>query len=657
MKLHRKKIMIIAAAAAMAACPLNAMAAGDSLSDQLNRTNSFYSGMRGITAAASPNTNSSNTNNSNTNYSNTSNSSTGAVSGPGSTTTSGTGNTSSSSRNGVIIENKNSTSANDQSSSTTAGTLPSKKVVALSEQYYEDYGMYEEGIDGEFYFYSNIGNGQITDQSVYVDFPANLTYTAELDGQTFTYYSKQPLTTKGTYVFRITAICKTGESLSQQTEYQTTFRFRIQDKPAQKKTEETKSAAENSDSSYVWNSTNSSSTVPLIDKAADVAEALAGKSLPIDYIRKSIKEGSITLEQMANMLGVTSSALQEYLDLTATQEESTSASESQSASEDSDSALFGEDSGETSEEASNEASNETSADPMAARQPENLEEAAKIAEAAAGRGTGSGLVESIDSLTGEYLETLLTGTSFGVSVQNGATVNGSVSFRFPTDNTLAVQVTRNGEPYEYTVGSDFTESGWYCMDLQDTVAGYDETYKNKETPKFYFQIINDPVNNLQLLFVPQGEAVKSFTRNGEEQSDHGSWVSLPFNGTYELTYTTASGKDETVTIEKDSRPPKLQLTVKHSSAIVTTDNAEDQIIVFKDGEQTLGPVEGVITGAGTYQVFAVDTAGNRTPVHTFKLGHAVTAASVIAVLLLMILGSGGIGYVIWIKRNTSMREK
>ncbi len=643
MKLHRKKMIILAAAAAMAAQPLTVLAAGSSLADQLNGTNSFYSNMRGIVSSVSQNANSA--------YTGTA-SDKDSITGPGASagTVSGNGTTG---KNGVIIENntsQNSASSGTDSSSGTTGSLPSKKIVSLSEQYYDDYDMYEEGIDGQFYFYSNVGNGQITDQSVYIDFPANLTYTAELDGQTITYVSKQPMVQKGTYVFRIKAIYQSGESLSQQTEYQTTFRFRIQDKSAQKKAEETKSAAENSDSGYVWNNSDSGSSVPLIDKAEDVAQALASKSLPLDYIRKSIKDGNITLDQMADMLGVTSNALQEYLDLTAPEEEENAAAgESQSSDETAE--------GENGDETDDETAKEASSDQTEAKQPQNMEEAEKIAEAAAGRGTGSGLVESVNSLTGEYLETLFTGTSFGVSVQNGATVNDSVSFRFPTDNTLAVQVTRNGQPYEYTVGNDFTESGWYCMDLRDTVSGYDEIYSNKEKPKFYFQIIKEPVRNLQLLFVPEGEAVKSFIWNGEEQTDHGSWVSFTFNGTYELTYTTAAGKDETVTIVKDNRPPRLQITVKHSKAYVTTDNAEDQIIVYKDGEQTQGPIDGVISGAGTYQIFAIDAAGNRSPVQTFKLGREITAASVIAVLLLMILGSGGVGYVIWIKRNTSIKER
>lgn len=640
MKLQRKKLIILAAAAAMSAYPVTALA-DDSLADQLNRMNSLYSSMRGVTTSASPNTNSSSTN------STTTNSTTGPSSSISYSTTTNNSSTTNNSnsvvrQNGITIENN--TAANSTSASTTSGTttssLPSKKIIALSEQYYEDYAMYEEGIDGRFYFYSNIGNGQITDQSVYIDFPANLTYTVELNGQPITYISKQPMTTQGTYVFRITAVYKEGQSLSQQTEYQTTFRFRIQDKPVQKKTQETQaettSAAENSDSSYVWNSSDSSATIPLVDKAEDVGAALESKSLPVSYIRKSISEGSITLDQMAGMLGVTSDALQEYLVMTA--EEETSTEETQAGD---------------SDETGTDTTGEDASDTVTAKEPESLEEAEKIAEAAAGRKTGSGLRESIDPLTGEYLETLFTGTKFGVSVQNGATVNGSVSFRFPSENTLSISVTRNGDPYEYTIGEDFTESGWYCMDLSDTLAGYEEIYDGKEKPRFYFQIVNDPVSIMELLFVPQGEAVKKFTWNGQEQTDHETWVSLPYSGTYELTYTTASGKDTTVTIVKDNRPPKLNLDVKHSRATISTDSASDEIYVYRDGEliQTEG---GSVSGAGTYQVYVIDAAGNSS-IQSFKLGRPITPASIVAVLLLLVLGSGGAGYVVWIKRNTSMR--
>lgn len=629
MKLHRKKRIIILTAAAVMACSATVMAADNSLADQLKKTNSFYTSLNSTGTSASTKATSETTRvirkTDETNV------------GPGaeSESTAASNNSgSTSSKNGVIIDKNRSDVTAGAADNSSNGTLPSKKTVALSEQYYDDYEIYEEGIDGEFYFYTNVPNGGITDQSVYIDFPANVTYTAELNGQTITYYSQQPMTAKGTYVFRITAIYSAGGALSQQTEYHATFRFRIQDKVVKKETETAggKSAAENSGSSYTWGS--STSSIPLIDNAADVAQALSSKSLSADYIRKSISEGNIELDQMADMLGVTPEALEEYLNLTAPQVEETSAEK------------------ETAESAPAE---ETAADTTeSSDQSVDLEAAMKVAETAAGRGTGSGIVESQDPLTGQYLETLFTGTSFGASVQNGATVNGSVSFRFPTENTLAVQVTKNGESYDYKVGNDFTESGWYCMDIRDTVSGYAEVYEGKETPKFYFQIINDPVKDLTIVTVPQGEVVKSFTWNGREQGDHTSWVTFPYDGTYVLTYTTAAGEDTTVTIEKDSRPPKLQVSARNGRASIETDHETDQILVYRNGERVTTPADGQITGAGQYEIYATDLAGN-TSMTTVKLGNGIGPATVIAVLLILILIGGGVGFVIHIKRNTSMR--
>lgn len=627
MKLHKKKrIVILIAAAAVAASSVTAMAADNSLADQLKKTNSFYTSLNGSGSSTSTKATSETTRvirkSDETNV------------GPGAeseSTAASNKSGSTSSKNGVIIDKNRSDvetgSATDNSSN---GTLPSNKTVALSEQYYDEYEIYEEGIDGQFYFYTNVPNGGITDQSVYIDFPANVTYSAELNGQPITYYSQQPMTAKGTYVFRITAIYSAGDALSQQIEYHATFRFRIQDKAVKKETTVTggTSAAENSGSSYTWGS--STSSIPLIDNAADVAQALSSKSLSADYVRKSISEGNIGLDQMADMLGVTPEALQEYLNLTAPQTEETAAEE--------------------------EATESTAAEETAEKTDTavDLEAAKKVAETAFGRGTGSGIVESQDSLTGQYLETLFTGTSFGVSVQNGATVNGSVSFRFPTENTLAVQVTKNGKSYDYTVGDDFTESGWYCMNIRDTVSGYAEAYAGKETPKFYFQIINDPVKDLSILTVPQGEVVTSFTWNGREQGDHTSWVTFPYDGTYVLTYTTAAGEDTTVTIQKDTRPPKLQVSAGNGRASIATDHETDQILVYRNGENVDTPVDGQIKGAGQYEIYATDLAGN-TVMTTVKLGNGIGPATVIAVLLILILIGGGIGFVIHIKRNTSMR--
>lgn len=619
MKLCSKSAISLLAAAVMAVSPVAAITseAASSLGQQYNNISNLYGSLLGGTSTVSTGTNNSS-----------------SSSGPAS---SGTG-TVTGSQNGVIVENRSSQNSSSNSTSTGSTDLPTKQTVTLSENYYEDYDIYEEGINGLFYFYSNISNGGVTNKSVYIDFPANISYTAELDGQPIAYVSKQVLSTKGTYVFRIKAIYTPDTALSQQCEYQTTFRFRIQDKVV-KETQAASSTADNG-SVYTWDSgsnSSSSSTTSLINNALDIADALSSRSLSVDYITKSISSGAVTIDQMADMLGATPEALRSFLDLTKDETETDSESET----------TADESQNDELQNAENEGQEESDT-------PSVSDDDAKIAAAAAGRGTGSGIVESIDSLTGQYAETLLTGTSFTASVQNGATVNGTVSFSFPSENTLVVEATRNGKPYDYTPGNDFTESGWYCLDIRDTIAGYEETYSGKEKPKFYFQIINDPVKDLDILFVPQGEAVTSFTWDGREQSDQGSWVSFPYDGTYVLTYTTASGKSTTVTINKDTRPPKLSVTAKNGHAEIGVNETLKQLTVYKDGEEIEFSAEEQISGKGQYQVYATDEAGNTSNI-TFKLGAGISASSVIAVLLILVLIGGSIAYVIHIKKNTSMR--
>lgn len=111
--------------------------------------------------------------------------------------------------------------------------------VEMSETYHEEFEVYTESIEGRYFIYSNIGNMGITDQPVYVDFPANIQYSAEKDGFPYSYTSKEKIHETGTYVFYITAIKDSSVPLSEQTIYETTFNFRIQPKP--KKQEETTS--------------------------------------------------------------------------------------------------------------------------------------------------------------------------------------------------------------------------------------------------------------------------------------------------------------------------------------------------------------------------------------------------------------------------------
>lgn len=109
-------------------------------------------------------------------------------------------------------------------------TGPKIHDITLGEKYHEEFGLYEQSLNNQYFLYSNVGNGGITDQPVYVDIPADLIFTMEKDGTPIPYASKQRVGEKGTYVLRITAVYDKSVPLSEQEEYRTVFRFRIDDK-------------------------------------------------------------------------------------------------------------------------------------------------------------------------------------------------------------------------------------------------------------------------------------------------------------------------------------------------------------------------------------------------------------------------------------------
>lgn len=110
---------------------------------------------------------------------------------------------------------------------------PKVRDVTMSESYHEEFQLYEQSINGQYFLYSNVANGGLTDEPVFVDIPANLVYAVEKDGVPISYTSRQKLNEKGTYVMRFTAVYDDTVPLAEQEEYRAVFRFRIDEKPAQ----------------------------------------------------------------------------------------------------------------------------------------------------------------------------------------------------------------------------------------------------------------------------------------------------------------------------------------------------------------------------------------------------------------------------------------
>ena len=108
---------------------------------------------------------------------------------------------------------------------------PTVNKVELGQIYHDEYKTYELSMAGQYFLYANVGNGGITHEPVIIDIPANVSYTVEKDGLPYEYVSKTYISAKGTYVMTLMGIENKDAPLSEQKEYQATFRFRIQDAP------------------------------------------------------------------------------------------------------------------------------------------------------------------------------------------------------------------------------------------------------------------------------------------------------------------------------------------------------------------------------------------------------------------------------------------
>ena len=84
--------------------------------------------------------------------------------------------------------------------------------VSLTEQYHDEYQVYEESINNRFFFYTSVSNGGITDKTVTMDIPHNVFCTVEKDGAEYNYTPGQSFSEHGTYVVKITAVEDTSDT-------------------------------------------------------------------------------------------------------------------------------------------------------------------------------------------------------------------------------------------------------------------------------------------------------------------------------------------------------------------------------------------------------------------------------------------------------------
>ena len=491
----------------------------------------------------------------------------------------------------------------------TAG--PAVTQVTLAEQYHEEYKIYEESINGLFFFYTNVSNGGITDQNVTLDMPQNVFCSVEKDGAEYEYVPGQTFSEYGTYVVRVTAVEDTSAPFSEQKEYRALFRFRIQEKPP----EETEEGEEVSGfpEGFVNDGFGMSSRGPESGLWPN------GGSFGTGEEESGLGEGVPgSLESEPEKMEVSETSDGETAD--------------------------GEIPG--GEEAGSEENQEGAAGDGEAGSEENQEGAKEDGEA---RKENEAEKEGIP---GTYRERTQTYDSqrgrYDVVFGNGRTLSSNVpeGYMGPSVVELLVSegegsICRNDEPLEYAESMSLKEPGYYCLDI--------------DGQKWSFAIAS-AVGSADYYLAPAGMEFTGVYFDGEpEKLPEGRYLPMKEDGQYQIGMTGESGEVLEVVLRKDTEAPQVTVNIRGGTAQIQyiSDDIE-KVTLEKDGEIQEGFAGYTIDSPGAYRLTAVDEAGNASSTE-FTLKYQVNMYGIVAVVLVILLIAGGAVFVIHVKKTVRVR--
>ncbi len=492
--------------------------------------------------------------------------------------------------------------------------------VTLKEQYNEDYRVYEESMADVFFFYSNVGNGGITHESVFLDIPQNLSYTIEMNGVPWDYIPGQPISDYGTYVVRLTGIEDENVPLYEQKEYQAVFRFRIQQKPP-KETEESR-------------------------EVAVEAGAPAGMEWQsYTYDGRPLEEESEEGQDVFRVSGAANGQSEEVKEESGESlEDNTAASGSREGLEENEEGLAGNEEGLAGNEESlgNEELAEGAQDGNDSQEGRN-EESGEGGKAEPGS-INNGFIsrtQDYDAASKRYHVTFSDGLELVSNVPEGYIGPDAVEVSVSPAGRESLVLYRDDEPIDYVHGDSFTEPGHYRLEVNGqpwscTIASY--------------------LKEASVFAAPAGLRFTSAVLNGEPlelSSDRYVW--LEEDGAYQFVLEGENGAVLHTGLAKDSEPPQVEVKLKGGNATIQYLSEDiEEILLERDGEAVEGFSGYSVSQPGSYRLVVRDKAGNEAEAK-FSLSYRVNRYGIIAVVLLILLAAGGVAFVVHTKRSVRIR--
>ena len=482
---------------------------------------------------------------------------------------------------------------------------PSVSQSAVVEQYHADYKIYEESIEGIFFFYSNVANGGITHEPVVLDLPANLMWTVEKDGEAWTYESKQPITEYGTYVFRLSGVEDSDLPLSEQKEYWAVFRFRIQEKPP----EETVGAEE---------SIGELPMEPSGGYGYDSALVYGGQVSGGVYLGPN----GLQTETEAEPQGPG-----DVNAIVGAESETAETEAAPAAAEPEESALMEESETEPGSEAGD-----------AGEGPESAGNPEKSADKSA-------FTQTYDAAVGKYRITFEDGVILLSTVPGGYIGAGPVQLLLPESGWEAVSLYKDDELLpETAAGGDtlsFSENGYYRVEAGGN--------------SWSFALLT-ATNRMDIYPAPVGMTFKEASLDGQPISlTSKDYVLMEEDGQYALTMEGAEGDTLMVGIKKDTEAPVMEVALGKGAASIQYLSDDITVLRLEKSGELVENFNGYsVTTPGSYRLTIADEAGN-TASTTFTLKYQINGYGVAAVVLIILVIAGVVIFVIHTKRNVKIR--
>ena len=215
---------------------------------------------------------------------------------------------------------------------------------------------------------------------------------------------------------------------------------------------------------------------------------------------------------------------------------------------------------------------------------------------------------------------------------------------------VSIIVTKDGQPYEYTVGQKITEEGKYNVTIYDA-------YGNQKT--ITFEIVRGIKSVIDYTLGDNVEIVE-VKHNGEVTEWDSNHLNFTEDGTYEVT-VLVDGEEYSFTLSLDTTAPEITLNGiedgEAGNVIVTiTDMTEvGTIKVYKDGELIEYSLGDELKDYGNYVIEVSDELGN-TRSYSFTLEYQMNGWA-IALIAIGLLTIAGIVVLICLRRKGTFKDK